>query len=107
MSNHAEVLEVACEWLSLKPRERTVLRNCLWARSQVENGNFLTTPSTVPSANRLIGRGYITKSKHQGTPAMNPKTFGMVVLLTEANWQKLVGDANATRADAATEIAGR
>jgi hypothetical protein len=94
--SHEHVLALASEWLGLKPRERSVLRQCLGAWSLVPNGNLLISPSSVPSAERLMERGYLTKSENQTAP-YDPKGFGMVVVLEQANWSKLIADANATR----------
>lgn len=74
--------------LKLRPTEARLIRNCIWARSQVENGYFLTPPRTVPSALRLIERGYLTKAKDQMIPAM-----GLVVVFEQENWAKLITDA--------------
>jgi hypothetical protein len=95
----AMVLEAACERINFRPRERKVLRLCLWARSQVSNGNFLVLPSCVPAAERLIARGYLTKSENQTTP-YDPRGFGMVVVLEQENWSTLIADANALLAPA-------
>lgn len=77
--------------LKLRPTEARLLRNCIWARSEVENGYFLTPPRTVPSALRLIERGYLTQAKDQMAPAM-----GLVVVFEDANWRKLIHDAAAS-----------
>lgn len=82
-------LEFACHHTALRPRERTVLRNCLWARTQVSNGYFLT-PS-VRSAERLIERGYLTKAPDQ--PVSFGPRFGLVVLVEQDNLDKLFKDA--------------
>jgi hypothetical protein len=93
-----DVLHTACKWLGLKPRERSVLRCCLWAKTQTSNGHFLASPGLVPAAERLIARDYLTKADRQMTPPVGPKTFGIVVVVSEANLSKLIADANATRA---------
>jgi hypothetical protein len=86
-----DILTTACHYLALKPRERSVLRDCMWARTQVANGHFLT--ASVRSAERLIARGYLTRAASQPVP-FDPK-FGLVVLLEQDNFNKLVEDARA------------
>jgi hypothetical protein len=91
----AEVAAIAARRLGLRPIETRILHNCLWAREQVPNGHFLVPGGSVPSARRLIERGYIMQTEQQPEP-FDPK-FGLVVCLEQQHWDKLIADANATR----------
>jgi hypothetical protein len=96
-----QILATACHILRLKPLERSVLRNCMWARTQVSNGHFLTPPRTVPSANRLIELGYVAKSPEQPVP-FDPKGIGLVVVLEQSHFTKLIEDAKRKSAESLT-----
>lgn len=91
-ANPFAILATACHYLRLKPRERLVLRNCLWARTVVPNGHFLTPPNTVASCKRLVACGYLTIAPKQMKP-FDPKGLGLVVLLEQKDIDKLVADA--------------
>jgi len=46
--------------LGLRPRELQVIKWCLWALTQVENGHYLCSPGQIASAKRLVAKGFIT-----------------------------------------------
>jgi hypothetical protein len=90
-----ETVGEACRWLGLTPRERTLLRDCVWARQLVANGNFLVQPSRMPAARRMIERGYLRQSENQPV-LFDPEDFGLVVVMDQPHLDKLITDANAT-----------
>lgn len=89
--------------LDLRPTEARLIRNCLWARSQTPNGWFLSPPRTIPSALRLIERGYLTKAAEQPVSFGGrlkdgiDLDFGIVVVLETDNWNKFITDAIAAQ----------
>lgn len=89
--------------LKLKPTEARLIRNALWARSQVDNGYFLSPPRTIPSALRLIERGYLAKAEEQPLSFGGRRKdgvdldFGIVVVLEPACWTKFIEDARAAQ----------
>jgi hypothetical protein len=89
------IVAEACRRLGLKPREATLLRDCLRARRLVDNGFLLITPGRVPAARRMIARGWLAQSPDQPVP-FDPVNFGLVVVAQQQHWEKLIADANAT-----------
>jgi hypothetical protein len=87
-------LKIALDRLDLRPRERLVLRNCLWALTQVPDGHFLTPPNTMSSAERLIARGYLTKVSDPSPVTAENRGWGWLVCMTAANSDKIMTDAN-------------
>lgn len=93
----------ACVALKLRVTEARLIRNCLWAKTQIKNGYFLSPPRTIPSAFRLIERGYIAKAPEQPTSLGGRMKdgvdldFGITVLMNQECWAKLSRDAVATQ----------
>jgi len=75
--------------LGLRPRETSVIRDCLWARTVVPNGHYLCSPGQIASAKRLIDKGFITNVTSEA--GMSPRVRGdgsdgwLVVKIDEAN----------------------
>lgn len=74
--------------LGLGKFEWEIIDRCLWARTVVENGFFLTSPSRRLAALRLIEKGYVTKAEPQIMHFGRDKDWGIVVLITQANIDK-------------------
>lgn len=96
--SHFEILAEACRRLGLKPREATLLRDCLHAWTLVENGHLLITPGRIPAARRLMERGYLAETPEQpmALGPGSPEDFGLVVVAERDHFNKLIKDANAT-----------
>lgn len=81
----------------------TLMRDCLWARSQVPSGHFLIQPTRIPAARRLIARGYLGEADRSGDQPM-PLNFGLVVVAEIEHLNKLIADANAATGASAPEV---
>jgi hypothetical protein len=92
------VLFDACRRTKLKPRETTLMRDCLFARRTVENGHLLITPRRVAAARRLMEKGYLLQAPDQPRP-FDPVNFGLVVVARTEHFDKLIADANVAGAD--------
>lgn len=72
------------EQTGLRPREIGVLKDCLYARTIVPNGQYLTSGrQQTAAAERLIERGMLTKAAEQPAPTLPGH---IVVYLTQENW---------------------
>lgn len=68
--------------IGLRPREMQVLRYAVWARTQTPDGNYLCSDGQKRAAERLIERGFLTKSKNGFSP---PAPDWLVVVITNKN----------------------
>jgi len=69
----------------LKPSEIRLVRDCLWAREQVENGHFLPATRWAKAVARMVTAGYLTACD----PVRGSGGDWPVVKLTQENWDKL------------------
>ena len=83
----------------LKRSEINLVRNCLWARTQVPTGDFLPAPRWWKAARSMAERGYLTA----GNPVKGLGGDWPVVKLTEENWAKLRQEQPQAFAPAAPE----
>jgi hypothetical protein len=67
--------------LGLKLSEWRLIRDSIWARTQVPNGHYLPSLKWHKTALRLIERGYLTRAEHQ----FSPPTDWVVVMITQEN----------------------
>lgn len=88
------VLIEACRRLKMKPREITLMRDCLYSQLRFAIGSTLITPARIPAARRLIERGYLLQPADQPAP-FDPVNFGLVVAAGANQFNKLIADANA------------
>lgn len=83
--------------LGLRPGELRVIRMCLWALTQVENGHYLCAPHQIASAQRLVAKGFLTNAT--GAQGFVPPVRGdgsdgwYVVKLTEENMETMRKEA--------------
>jgi len=47
--------------LGLRKHEWEAIRNCMWARTQVDSGYFLASPNRVASSRRMVTHGFLTE----------------------------------------------
>lgn len=78
--------------LGLKLAEWRLIRDCMWAWTQVPNGNYLPATRWARAAERMIARGYLTRAESQPTP---PHRDWIVVLISRENIAKYNGDLSA------------
>jgi len=74
--------------LGLKASEFRLIRDCMWAWSQVSNGHYLPAQRWRKAAEHLIERGYLTRAEAK----FSPPTDWIVVMITRENIAKYNAD---------------
>ena len=75
--------------LGLTVSQMRLIRDCMWAWTQVPNGHYLPNPRWAKQARDLIKRGYLTESTNRVSP---PAEDWIVVLITRENAEKYNAD---------------
>lgn len=68
--------------LGLNHSQFKLIRDCMWARSQVANGHFLPAARWRRAAEKLIERGFLTKAPEQPIPSHG---WAPVVFISDEN----------------------
>lgn len=75
--------------LGISVSEFRLIKQAMWAWSQVPNGNFLPAPRWKKAAERLIARGYLTRCPNVFSP---PQPGWIVILISRENIAKYNAD---------------
>jgi hypothetical protein len=78
--------------LRLKRSQMRLIRDCMWAWTQVPNGHFLPAPRWQKGARDLVARGYLTEAPAEAQPRPNFDGSWSVYLITRENAEKYNAD---------------